>query len=216
MRKYIAVILFCAFFSLMAMPGVFSAWNQELKMRGKFIIKAKPNGLSNAALEAGKGSLAREAITAPSEILPAAPGTEDGSATAGDEITETPLEGGDIEEADGTAEPEEDVVDGETASGDSASDNDNGNEPDNNNANESGDDTDKIDNKPGDDEKSADEPGVDKKNEQSDEQKSDNSEDKTEGEPAGGSTKGESGGGSEPSSGGDTGGSDSSDQSEDE
>jgi hypothetical protein len=216
MRKYIAVILFCAFFSLMAMPGVFSAWNQELKMRGEFIIKAKPNGLSNAALEAGKGSLAREAINAPSEILPAVPGTEDGSATAGDEITETPLEGGDIEEADGTAEPEEDVVDGETTSGDSAS-NDNGNEPGNNNtANESGDDTDNIDNKPGDDEKSADEPGVDKKNEQSAEPKSEKSEDKTERDTAGGSTKGESGGGNDTPSGGETGGSASGDQSEDE
>ncbi|MGI6534789.1 MAG: hypothetical protein ACOX23_09430 [Peptococcia bacterium] len=36
-------------------------------MRVEFTIKAKPNGLSNAALEAGKGPLAREAITAPSE-----------------------------------------------------------------------------------------------------------------------------------------------------
>lgn len=83
MRKYIAVILFCAFFSLIAIPGVFSAWNQELKIEGKFTIKA-PNG-----------PVKREAVTAPSENMPAAPGTGDESAVGG--FTENPIESGDTE-----------------------------------------------------------------------------------------------------------------------
>ncbi len=83
MRKYIAVILFCAFFSLIAIPGVFSAWNQELKIEGKFTIKA-PNG-----------PVKREAVTAPSENMPAAPGTGDESAVGGS--TENPIESGDTE-----------------------------------------------------------------------------------------------------------------------
>lgn len=83
MKKYITVILVCAVFSLIAIPGVFSAWNQELKIEGKFTIKA-PNG-----------PVKREAVTAPSENMPAAPGTGDESAVGG--FTENPIESGDTE-----------------------------------------------------------------------------------------------------------------------
>jgi hypothetical protein len=90
MKKYITVILVCAVFSLIAIPGVFSAWNQELKIEGKFTIKA-PNGQD----EADKGPAKREAVTAPSENMPAAPGTGDESAVGGS--TENPIESGDTE-----------------------------------------------------------------------------------------------------------------------
>lgn len=41
MKKYIIIILFCALWGLMVVPGVYSAWTQDLQIGGEFTIKAQ-------------------------------------------------------------------------------------------------------------------------------------------------------------------------------
>lgn len=62
MKKYIALILFSTFCALSLVPGVYSAWKQDLHIQGEVLIKATPPDKSNTqAADAGEKDQERAA-----------------------------------------------------------------------------------------------------------------------------------------------------------
>lgn len=150
MKKYIALILFSALCALSLVPGVYSAWKQDLHIEGEVLIKAThPDKSNTQATDAGEKDQERaakpdkiadnetdnsgEGLEGQPEIAEAINVPQSAEQPAGPREQETASEGGTVVETESETEGANDSTD--TNDSDETSDSAESNaSPENNNS----------------------------------------------------------------------------------